>query len=149
MAELRKEIEGLNKKMEVLKLENEEKVKENEMLLDLLDHERKDRTLRTVPSLASLPDQDVQEEENFKQFYNQAGQKEGQITLLERELADLKSEMEDEKKKYERETASLEEQMKGYIEEIITMKLKVANAEMKASEKTHLYNQLKKKLNIA
>lgn len=39
--------------------------------------------------------------------------------------------------------------MKGYIEEIITMKLKVANAEMKASEKTHLYNQLKKKLNIA
>lgn len=149
MAELRKEIEGLNKKMEVLKLENEEKVKENEMLLDLLDHERKDRTLRTVPSLASLPDQDVQEEENFKQFYNQAGQKEGQITLLERELADLKSEMEDEKKKYERETASLEEQMKGYIEEIITMKLKVANAQMKASEKTHLYNQLKKKLNIA
>ena len=30
------------------------------MLHDLLDHERKDRTLRAVPSLASLPDQDGQ-----------------------------------------------------------------------------------------
>lgn len=28
------------------------------------------------------------------------------------------------------------------------MKLKVANAEMKASEKTHLFNQLKKKYNL-
>lgn len=59
------------------------------MLQDLLDHERKDRTLRTVPSLASLPDQDGQEEENFKEFYNQAGQKEGQIALLEREVENL------------------------------------------------------------
>ena len=54
------------------------------MLEDLLDHERKDRTLRTVPSLASLPDQDGQEEENFKEFYNQAGQKEGEIAILQR-----------------------------------------------------------------
>lgn len=28
------------------------------------------------------------------------------------------------------------------------MKMKVANAEMKASEKLYLYNQLKKKMNI-
>lgn len=38
--------------------------------------------------------------------------------------------------------------MNGYIQEIIEMKLKCANAEMKASEKTHLYNQLKKKFNV-
>jgi len=31
------------------------------MLQDLLDHERKDRTLRTVPSLAALMPQDEQE----------------------------------------------------------------------------------------
>lgn len=38
--------------------------------------------------------------------------------------------------------------MNGYIQQIIEMKLKVANAEMKASEKTYLYNQLKKKYKV-
>ena len=118
------------------------------MLDGLLDHQRKDRTLRTVPSLATLADQDEQEEENFKEFYNQAGQKQGQILLLEREVGDLKGEIEEIKEKYQHKIISMDEEMNGYIQQIIEMKLKVANAEMKASEKTFLYNQIKKKFNV-
>lgn len=61
-----------------------------------------------MPSLASLPDQDGQEEENFKEFYNQAGQKEGQILLLEREVADLRAELEEQREKQEHRVAGLE-----------------------------------------
>lgn len=49
------------KEMELINADLDEKNRENDMLQDLLDHERRDRTLRTVPSLASLslPEKDI------------------------------------------------------------------------------------------
>lgn len=79
--------------MAALSAELEDKTKDNDMLQDLLDHERRDRALRTVPSLAALVDDGGKEEENFKAFYNQAGEKEGQIIMLQREVDDLKQEI--------------------------------------------------------
>lgn len=48
--------------MELINADLDEKNRENDMLQDLLDHERRDRTLRTVPSLASLslPEKDIE-----------------------------------------------------------------------------------------
>lgn len=57
---MKREVEDKGTEIEGLKAEIENKNREVKMLDDLLDHEKKDRTLRTVPSLASLPDQDGQ-----------------------------------------------------------------------------------------
>lgn len=66
--------------------------------------------------------------------------------MLERDVSNLKEELEEVKLTNKVKIESLETEQNEYIQEIIVMKLKVAESEMKAAEKEHLYNQLKKKL---
>ena len=63
-------------------------------------------------------------------------------------MDNLKEEVKDMKEAQERKVADMESEMTEYIQEIIRMKMVVAESEMKASEKVHLYNQLKKKVGI-
>ena len=66
--------------------------------------------------------------------------------MLEREVSNLKEELDELKLTHKTKVQDLESQQNVYIQQIIVMKLKVAQSEMKAAEKEHLYNQLKKKL---
>lgn len=61
-------------------------------------------------------------------------------------MSDLKEQLEHIQSAFATERESLEAEQNVYIQEIITMKLKVAESEMRASEKEFLYSQLKKKM---
>lgn len=56
--------------------------------------------------------------------------------------------MEELKLTHKSKIEDMETEQNEYVQEIIVMKLKVAESEMKAAEKEHLYNQLKKKLKM-
>lgn len=56
-----------------------------------LERERRERTMRTVPSLQSLGGAEEEaEEQTFQDIYAIVTQKEGEINLLQREVSDLK-----------------------------------------------------------
>ncbi len=63
-------------------------------------------------------------------------------------MSNLKEELDELKLTHKSKTEDMENEQNEYIQEIIVMKLKVAESEMKAAEKEHLYNQLKKRLKI-
>ena len=101
-----------------------------------------------MPSLQSLKGAEEEAaEETFNDIYSTVTLKEGQINLLERELADLKEEIETTKASHRVKDEGMESEQNEYIQTIIEMKMRCAEAEMRASEKEHLYSQLKKKMN--
>ena len=69
--------------------------------------------------------------------------------MLERQISNLKEELEELKITYKSKTEDLENEQNEYIQQIIIMKVKVAESEMRAAQKEHLYNQLKKKVIMA
>ena len=68
--------------------------------------------------------------------------------MLQREVSNMKEEVEELKITHKVKVEDMETEQNQYIQEIISMKLKVANSQMYAAEREHLYNQLKKKMKI-
>ena len=68
---------------------------------------------------------------------------------MKRTIDDLELENEELKIKQKNRVEDLETEMNEYIQVIIKMKLAVAESEMKAAEKTYLYNQLRKRARLS
>jgi translation elongation factor EF-1beta len=122
-----------------------EKERENATVAQSLERERKERALRTVPSLHSIQGDDA-EEETFSDIYATITQKEGEINILQRELSDLKEEIDSIKIVNANRLEAMEAEQADYIQTIIEMKMRCAESEMRASEKEFMYSQLKKKM---
>lgn len=121
-----------------------EKERENATMAQSLERERKERALRTVPSLHSI--EGDAEEETFSDIYATITQKEGEINILQRELSDLKEEIDSIKIVHANRLEAMEAEQADYIQTIIEMKMRCAESEMRASEKEFMYSQLKKKM---
>lgn len=146
MGEFNRTVQLLRKQITALEEENQCKDREIELLNESLNRERKERTLITVPSLQSLQgDLELADEENFQMKYNEVGQKEIEKIILEREISNLREEIDSLKLLHSSKVEGLENECGDYIQEIIKMKLKVADSEMRSLEKENQCAQMKKK----
>ena len=88
-------MESKNKIIAQLEEDNMHKDRENELVNESLERERRERTIRAVPSLQSLQGEDERaEEQTFQDIYSLVTQKEGEINILQREVSDWKEEVE-------------------------------------------------------
>lgn len=113
------------------------------MATESLERERKERSLLTVPSLQSIGEE--AQEETFNQIYAAIPQKEGEINLLQRQILDLREELETLRLTQIARLEAAESENNYYVQTIIEMKMRCAESEMRASEKEHLYLQLRKR----
>lgn len=116
------------------------------MLEESLERERKERTLLAVPSLEKI--EHDSKSKAFNEIYSVVTQKESQISFLQRQISDLKEELELMKISHHSKLETMEEQQNSYIQTIIEMKIRCAQSEMKASESQYLYSKLKKKVGM-
>lgn len=112
---------------EALKTALKKLERENELATNSLERQRKQRSLLTVPSLQSINGEDCSEE-TFNEIYAKFSQKEGEISLLRRELANLKEEVETQKLTSQAKSDELQAENSSYVQTIIEMKMRCAES---------------------